>query len=190
MSVFVRYPDDWIGVPAFGDGEAFATAEAWADALAVELVDVTGTPLTAEDTEALAGSLALVASDVEKRGAQSSYVYLESLRGPLHVVDGRMIPRREVGDAPVEEVAGIREPDVVREPTVTEVVTDSGLAGVLCVRHAPFDEDAQQVIILRATYAFEVDGGFFVLSTATTDLAGFERFRDRFAQLAAAVSQH
>ncbi|MHA6667526.1 hypothetical protein ACX3O0_01520 [Homoserinimonas sp. A447] len=189
MSVFVRYPDDWIGVPPFGEGEVFQTAPEWADALVAELADVTAMRLTDDETAALAGSLALVGGEVETRGAQSCYVYLESLRGPIHIVDGRMIARGEVGDAPVEEVAGIREPDLVREPTVTEVVTDSGLAGVLCVRHAPFDDDARQVMTLRGSYAFEVDGGFFLLSTATTDLAGFERFRPRFAELAASVSQ-
>ena len=188
MSVLVSYPNDWIGVPEFGVGEVFATPDKWSRALTDELIGVTGQPLTLEAKKALIDTLRFVGSDVGERGAQSCYVYLETLNGPVHIVDVRLVPRGEVGDATAADVAGATEPDAFRQPTVTDIVTESGLSGVLCVRHAPLDEDAEHVVTLRASYAFEIEGGFFLMWTATTDLTGFERFRPRFAELAASVS--
>ncbi|MBH0129507.1 hypothetical protein [Salinibacterium sp. NK8237] len=189
MSVFVRYPDDWIGVPPCGPLEEYSTPRVWAQALVDEVVEIARVKLSGDESEALVGALSLIATDTAARGVQASYIFLESFNGPVHYVEGEMIPRSAVGDAPVEEIAGSRDPDVIREPTLTEIVTTSGLRGVLCVRHAPFDEEASHIVTLRATYAFEVEGGFFVLRNATTDLVGFERFREHFSELAATVSE-
>ena len=46
---------------------------------------------------AVFATLRLVGSDLPERGAQSCYVYLETLNGPVHIVDVRLVPRGEVG---------------------------------------------------------------------------------------------
>lgn len=183
MAVYVDYPEDWIGIPEFGEGELFGEPRAWASALTDELVDDTGETLDDSERGALVSALALVATDVTARGSVASYVWLASLRGPVHVVDTVLVARSETGDAAAHEVAGSLETDVLRAPVVTDVVTDRGLRGALVVRHAPLDADAPHVVTLRATYALDVGPGFIVLGTATQDLAQFEAFRPHFRRL-------
>lgn len=184
MSIFVRYPDDWIGVPACGDGEMFAEPREWASALVDELIEIdTNVTLAASEREALISALTLLGSGVRERGATAAYIHLGSLRGPIEVVDLALVARADVGDAPAHEIAGSLDPDAIAPPTVTNVVTPGGLHGALVIRHAPFDEQAPHIVTLRATAALDVGEGFAVLGTATTDLAGFEAFRPYFLEL-------
>ena len=188
MSVFVRYPDDWIGVPEFGDDELFAEPDAWATALTDELIALgIDEPLTASERAALIGALTLLGSGVHERGARAAYVHLGSLRGPIDVVDLALVPRADVGDAPAHEIAGSLDPDAMQPPTVTNILTPGGLHGALVIRHAPFDAEAPHIVTLRATAALDIGEGFAVLGTSTTDLAGFEALRPHFLALVDSV---
>lgn len=188
MSVFVRYPDDWIGVPEFGPDEVFATARDWAQALTDELITEVGEQLEQEERAALVGALTVIGVSVAERGAAASYVFLHSIRGPVDFVDLELVPRSAVGDAPASDIAGALEPDAINPPTVTELSTANGLRGALVIRHAPLDADAPHIVTLRASAALDVGDGFAVLATSTTDLAGFEAFRPHFMALIESVA--
>lgn len=192
MSVYVQYPDDWIGVPEFGDGEAFATPGEWAQALADELIALSDERLEESERIALIGALAVAGAGgpergTPERGAQATYVHLRSLRGSLELVDLVLVPRSAVGDASAAEVAGSLDPDAINPPTITALSTESGLRGALVIRHAPFDDEAPHIVTLRATAALDVGNGFAVLGTATTELAHFEAFRPNFLALIESV---
>lgn len=187
MPAFIEYPDDWIGIPDFGEGELFGTPLAWATALTDELMEDAGEVLADEPRDALIGALALIATGIAERGAMTSYVWLASLHGPIDVVDVVMVSRYDVGDATADEIAGSRETDLLRPPTVTEITTAAGLRGALVVRHAPLDEDAAHIVTLRASVALEQDEGFILLGTAMQDLAQFEAFRPHFLELVESV---
>ena len=187
MSVYVEYPDDWIGVPEFGDGEVFATPGEWAVALADELIPLGDEQLEEGERIALIGALAVAGTGTAERGAQATYVHLRSLRGPLELVDLVLVPRSAVGDASAAEVAGSLDPDAINPPTITALSTEGGLRGALVIRHAPFDAEAPHIVTLRATAALDVGNGFAVLSTATTELAHFEAFRPDFLALIESV---
>ena len=188
MSVYVQYPDDWIGVPEFGEGEVFATPAEWARALVDELIPLADENLEEGERVALIGALTLAGTGVADRGANTSYVHLRTLRGPLELVDLVLVPRSAVGDAPAEEVAGSLDPDAINPPTVTELSTAAGLRGALVVWHAPLDAEAPHIVTLRAAAALDVGNGFAVLGTSTTELAQFEVFRPDFMALIESVT--
>lgn len=188
MSVYVQYPDDWIGVPEFGEHEAFAMPSEWARALADELIPLADENLDESERVALIGALTVTGTGVADRGANASYVHLRTLRGPIELVDLVLIPRSAVGDASAEEVAGSLDPDAINPPTVTALSTVRGLHGALVVRHAPFDAEAPYIVTLRASAALDIGNGFAVLGTSTTDLAQFEAFRPDFMALIESVT--
>jgi len=183
VSVHVTYPPDWIGVPPFGDGQVFATPGEWAAMLADELVAEFGVTPAPEARQALVNALTIMGSGTQERGASASYIHYPAWGATLELVDVVLLDRSVVGDAPAHEVAGSTEPDLLRAPTITDVVTPSGLSGSLVIRHAPMDDEAVHVVSLRASCALDVGDGFVVLGTATTDLAAFEAFRPHFLAL-------
>lgn len=188
MSVFVQYPDDWIGVPEFGADELFATARDWAQALTEELITDAAEHPADEERAALVSALAVIGASVSERGAVASYVFMHSLRGPIDFADLVLVPRSAVGDAPAAEVAGALDPDAIHPPTVIALSTANGFEGALVIRHAPLDDDAPHIITLRASAALDIGAGYVVLGTSTTDLAGFEAFRPHFMALIESVS--
>lgn len=189
MSFFIAYPDDWIGVPDFGDGEMFAAPIDWAAALVAELAADAGTEFTGEQRSSLVEALSLLATGVrEERGADSAYIWLASLHGPVRVVDVRAISRRAAGDASAADLAGQGDPGLLREPRVEEFVSDFGVRGVAVEGYVPLDEAASHVVIVRAAHVLESEDGFLQLVSSSTDLAGFEQFRPHFARLAHRVS--
>jgi hypothetical protein len=188
MSFYFQYPDDWIGVPQFGDGEVFDTPRAWADALAAELVDLARPRLSRKDRPqvrtSLADAFALVGADLDEKKVQAGYLWLESFAGPLHIVTATVLSRRDVGDATLAEVAGARGDEDYVPPIVTEVTAAGGLAGVYVERHAPLDADAPHIATLSGTYAFEDDETLMVFGSSTTDLPSWESFRPHFSEFA------
>jgi hypothetical protein len=184
MNFFIEYPLDWVGIPRFGDGQVFATPEAWADALVREIAGDARPRLGRKERAGLADALALIARGFEEGGAQSGYVWLESHRGPLHPVALTTMPRSAIGDASASEIAGARGDGDYVPPIVRDVVVDSGAAGAYVERHAPLDSEAVHVATVSGVYAFPSDEGVVVLSASTTDFAGYERFRPHFEELA------
>ena len=188
MSVYIEYPADWIGVPAFGEGEVFATPAAWATALSDELIAESGVAPTPEARQSLVNALTMMGTGTRERGASASYIHYPHWGSTPELVDVLLIERATVGDSPAHEVAGSGEPDLLRPATITDIVTAKGLRGSLVIRHAPMDEDAPHVVTLRASCALDVGDDYLVLGTATTDLAAFEAFRPSFLALIESVT--
>ncbi len=188
MSVHITYPPDWIGVPGFGDGEVFDTPAEWAEMLAGELLIEFGISPRPEERRALVAALTVMGTGTKERGASASYIHYPAWGAPLELVDVVLLDRGVVGDAPAHEVAGSNEPDLLRPATVTDIVNATGLSGSLVIRHAPMDDDAPEVVTLRASCALDVGDGFVVLGTATTDLPAFEAFRPHFLALVDGVT--
>ncbi|MEU1971676.1 hypothetical protein ABZ477_08460 [Microbacterium sp. NPDC019599] len=187
MSFYIHYPDDWIGVPQFGDGEVFATPRDWATALVAEIAPAFRPKPRRRQRAALVDALALLGGSVQEIGAQSGYIWIDTLETAPFLVGSIPIPRSEVGDAPAVDIAGGRGDGDYVPPIVRDVVTDSGVPGVYVERHAPLDDRAVHVANLIGTYVFEVPEGFLMLGTSTTDFTAFERFRPHFEELARTV---
>lgn len=186
MNVYVDYPDDWIGVPRFGEEQAFPDAATWAALLADELVEEFQVRPPAAARAGLVSALSLLAEGSERRGA-TSYIHYPAWGAALELVDTVLLDRGVVGDASLDEIAGALEPDLLRPATVTRIDTDAGLSGVLVVRHAPMDQESPEIVVLRASCALDVGDGVFVLGTASTDLPGFEAFRPHLLALIESV---
>ena len=184
MNFFIEYPLDWVGIPGFGDGEVFATPEAWADALVREIASDARPRLGRKDRAGLTDAFALIARGLEEGGAQSGYVWLETYRGPLQPVVLTTVPRSAVGDATAAEVAGARGDGDYVPPIVRDLVVAGGATAAYVERHAPLDSDAVHVATVSGVYAFPSDEGVVLLSASTTDFAGYERFRPHFEELA------
>jgi hypothetical protein len=187
VSFSIDYPNDWIGIPEFGEGEVFATPQDWATALAAEIAPDLRPRPRRRQRAALTDVLALYGASVAEIGAGRGYIWLDTLETAPFLVGSRTIARADVGDAPITDIAGAGgEADYV-PPIVTDVVTDSGLRGISVERHAPLDDAAVHVGHLIGTYVFEVEEGFIMFGTSTTDFAGYDRFRPHFAEFARTV---
>jgi hypothetical protein len=185
MAYSIDYPQDWIGIPHFGEGEVFATAEAWADALAGEIVAPLGLfGRKKERRAALAETFAFVAKELEKGGAHWGYAWLASVDGPLRFVAVMGLAREDIGDAPAAELAGADGHGDYVPPIVREITASSGATGVYVERHSPMDDEAPLVQVISGTYAFERPDGVVLLQASTTDMAGYEAFRPHYEEFA------
>lgn len=187
MSFYIHYPDDWIGVPGFGEGEMFATPRDWATALVAEIAPSFRPKPRRRERAALTDALALLGGSVEEIGAHAGYIWIDTLQSAPFLVGSVPIPRAEAGDASAIDLAGGRSDADYVPPIVREVITGSGVAGAYVERHAPLDDRAVHVGNLIGTYVFEVPEGFLMLGTSTTDFAAYERFRPHFQELASSV---
>lgn len=187
MSFYIEYPDDWIGVPAFGPGETFATPEAWAAALVAEIAPTMRPKPRRAQRAALAQVLAFVAGNVERIGADSGYVWLDPVDSSPFLVGAKVLSRLDVGDATPAQLAGAAEDSDFVPPIERELVTGPGVRGHYVERHAPLDDEAVHVGNLSGTYVLEADGELLLLGTATTDFAAYERFRPHFEEFAGSV---
>lgn len=187
MSFYIHYPDDWIGIPAFGEGEVFVTPQAWAEALTAEIAPLFRPKPKRRQRASLESVLALYGQNVREIGADTGYIWIDTLETAPFLVGSKVLSRQDVGDAPPAEVAGARSDGDYVPPIVRELTAGGGLPGVYVERHAPLDDAAVHVGTLIGTYVFESEDGLLMFGTSTTDFAAYERFRPHFEEFARTV---
>ncbi len=179
------YPQDWIGIPHFGEGEVFATPEAWASALAAELTEGLGFFSGRQKRfAALAEAFASVARRLEVGGSHWGFIWLASFDGPLHVVATQALARGGIDGVSAAELAGADAEGDPTPPVVREIVAAAGAPGVYVERRALLDDEAARTQVLIGSYAFETPEAIVLLQASTTDVAGYELFRPHYEEFA------
>lgn len=185
MRYRIEYPDDWIGIPEVGENREFATARAWADAVADHLT-VHGGLFGGRKKRptVLADALTVITEGLVGEGAHAGYVWPETIDGPFRFVAVYGFDREDLGDATAAALAGASGEGDYVPPIVRGILTEAGTEGVYVERHSPLDQDAVHVATISGSFAFERPDGIVLLQSSTTDLAAFERFRPRYEEFA------
>ncbi|WP_010203335.1 hypothetical protein [Salinibacterium sp. PAMC 21357] len=186
-SVYLRYPRDWLWIPEFGPGEIFATREAWATAAVVDALatdhDMSSPDRRLDLTEQLIEGVEAAAT----RSSPWCLLYFEPGVRKFRVVEAETISAAAAGRSSLAEIAGMNEPDSLGDQTLPENVAATGLDVVFCVRTGTVNR-SQPVLTSSATYAFAVDGGYFVLRATVTEPGALLSLFEPLADLASTVS--
>jgi len=190
MSFSLDHPDAWIGVPdhwpfPWLDGTEFSDPEHWIAALLDDLDHQENQePPTPEVRERVREVLTMAAQRSAKAQTRV-FVLFEGWDGPAFFAEALTQREEVLGTRTLEQLAGVDDPTQLGPAYVEQFQTDSGIAGVLCIRYLPFDEHG--IVYGRLDYAFHEAGEVLTLSAGELDLVDFERLKVHVALLAASV---
>lgn len=184
--IFIRHPEPWVGIPEhFPVPQRWASAHDWAAELVGVLVEVLGEP-TQEQREATIAYLVTVADGRESRLATRVFVAVTGWSERVHIVDMAIVPSHVLGGMGIEEFAGANDQSTIEKPYVEPFVSDTGVAGIRCVRYT--NSEKFDGLVARSDFVFAVPEGLLRLYTTTIDLVAFEKVQPMLADLARSVS--
>jgi hypothetical protein len=187
MSLVIRHPDEWIGIPEYWpyprpDGRELAGPEVWAAELLDEFIEH-GMP---EEQRPLVAEVLAMAVQRSIDNRSRLYLLLETWEGPAYLVEAVTHDRRELGMRDLEDFLGREDETQLGAPFAEPFTTASGLEGARCFRYLPYSDHG--VIYGRADYGFIDADTLLTLTGMELDLVHFERLKVHLGVLAATVS--